>query len=386
MAEWAAKDGPGGDKLPTTGPPSIRDARVFFGTGYRGKSPTDERLMRDPGLKAAERRLQPRFIKCLILVAFLLAAGATLRGDVRDELPDRRPSPERLADVRFAPLALERDIGRGVRLGGAWTVQVDDPRFAGLSGLASLGGGRLRGLTDSGVLVDLPDPGTSRRLARLRDLPDGPGTPFFKKHRDAEALIVDADGAGQWVAFENRHSLWRFGRDGGSFSFALPSRGWRVNQGIEAMVREPGDRALLLLPEGGSVVWRFAGPIGRRHALSGATGGIADAARLPDGRIVVAVRELRALGLRNRLAWLERDGAAYRLRPFATLPLGPFDNVEGLAAESLPGGRTRLWAVTDNDGWRRTLLLRMEIARRARDGSERSGTPGQARGDASERQ
>lgn len=319
--------------------------------------------MRDPGLKAAEWRLQPRFIKCLIPFVFLFAISATLRGDVRDQGPDRRPSLERLADVRFEFLHLHRDIGPGVRMSGAWTVEVDDPRFAGLSGLASLGGGMLRAVTDSGVLVDLPDPGTQRRVARLRDLPDGPGTPFFKKHRDAEALIVDADGAGQWVAFEFRHSLWRYERDGGSVVYALPSRGWRVNQGIEAMVREPGDRALLLLPEGGSSVWRFAGPVGRRHVLSGATGGIADAARLSDGRFVVAVREVSLLGLRNRLAWLERDGAAYRLRPFATLPLGPFDNVEGLAAEELPGGRTRMWAVTDNDGWRRTLLLQMEIDR-----------------------
>ena len=56
-----------------------------------------------------------------------------------------------------------------------------------------------------------------------------------------------------------------------------------------------------------------------------------------------------------------RDRGGYRLQPFATLPLGPFDNVEGLAAEVGSDGRTILWAVTDNDGWRRTLLLRMTL-------------------------
>jgi hypothetical protein len=35
--------------------------------------------------------------------------------------------------------------------------------------------------------------------------------------------------------------------------------------------------------------------------------------------------------------------------------------VEGLAAEVGSDGRTILWAVTDNDGWRRTLLLRMTL-------------------------
>ena len=65
--------------------------------------------------------------------------------------------------------------------------------------------------------------------------------------------------------------------------------------------------------------------------LSSATGGVADAVRLPDGRILVAVREIGLTGLTNKLAWLARTRGGYRLRNFATLPLGAFDNVEGLA-------------------------------------------------------
>ena len=78
------------------------------------------------------------------------------------------------------------------------------------------------------------------------------------------------------------------------------------------------------------------------------------------------MREIGLLGLTNKLAWLERSRRGYRLRNFATLRLGPLDNVEGLAVEPGAGGRTILWAVTDNDGWRRTLLIRLELnARKA---------------------
>ena len=88
---------------------------------------------------------------------------------------------------------------------------------------------------------------------------------------------------------------------------------------------------------------------------------MADGVRLTDGRIVVAVREIGLAGLTNRLAWLERTRAGYRLRNFAALPLGPADNIDGLAAEVGPDGGTILWAVTDNDGWRRTALLRLTL-------------------------
>ena len=304
----------------------------------------------------AEWRLQPRFIKWLILLVFLALAN-----DSRPEWPDRVPLPFARAAVRYALLDIGGDAGGGVRITGAWQVTAGDPRMGGLSGLAVTGSRTLVAVTDSGVLVDLPEPGFGH-TARVRDLPSGPGPATFKKYRDSEAMLVDPDGLGRSVTFENRHSLWRFERDGGSFAFRLPSRGWATNKGIEAMVEESSTRALLLLPEAGNQLWRFAGPAGKSYPLTGTTGGIADAARLPDGRIVVAVREVGLLGLSNRLAWLERSGGAYRLRNFATLPLGPLDNVEGLAAEPRPGGGAILWAVTDNDGWRRTLLLRMEIA------------------------
>lgn len=334
-----------------------------------GEIPSAEGLMSDSRLNVPERRWQQSFsfatALCLISLAFL-----ALRSDVRDEGPDRQPGPDRLATLRYLPVQLPQPENAPFRVAGAWRIEVADDRFAGLSALAALPD-RLLALTDSAVLVDLPQPG-ERAVARLRDLPDGPWYPTFRKYRDSEAMLVNRAGEVEWVTFENSHSLWAYDEDNFAAREPLPSADWPVNKGVEAMVEDPADGALLLLPEGGREVLRFFGePEPERLPLTGATGGVADATRLPDGRMVVAVREV-GLGLTNRLAWLRRDDRGYWLEPFATLPLGPFDNVEGLAAERLPGGGTRLWAVTDNDGWRRTLLIAVILPATTKAARERS--------------
>ena len=312
--------------------------------------------MGDSQLNKAERGRQ-RWFRKLPALGLICLACLPLARDARERAPDRVAMPPRTAAIRYTAVTLPPDAGGGVRVVGAWRVAADDPRLAGLSALATRPGGLLA-LADSGWLIDLPRPGAGT-VGRFRDLPTGPGPANFKKNRDSEALAATADG--WWVTFEFRHSLWRFTADwrsGRQLASLRPYR-WRVNTGVEGIVQTPDGR-WLLLPENGRYVLEATAAGLRRRPLRGATGGIADAARLPDGRMVVAVREVD-WGIVNRLAWLTPAGAGYRLQPFATLPLGLLDNVEGLTAEPLPGGRTRLWAVTDNDGWRRTLLLELEL-------------------------
>ncbi|WP_168713115.1 MULTISPECIES: esterase-like activity of phytase family protein [Sphingomonas] len=278
--------------------------------------------------------------------------------DTGVDRPNRRPLPDRLVAVRFTPLPLAASSAGSLRLVGAWTVAAGDPRFFGLSALA-VRGNRLLALTDSGVTIDLPKPGDGT-VTRLHDLPDGPGFATYKKYRDSEGLLQEA-GGGWLVTFEYRHSLWRFdqGFTQGAQVADLSVMRWPKNDGVEALVGAPGG-GLLLFPESTRGVLLLRDGRATLLPLVGRTGGIADAVTLPDGRIMVAVRDL-GLGIGNRLAWLEREGLGYRLVTFATLPLGWLDNVEGLAAERLPGGGTRVWAVTDNDDWRRTVLLEMEL-------------------------
>ena len=321
--------------------------------------------MADSPLNPAERPLQPLFsFRKLIFLLSLVFLVFALANDSLPEVPNRTPLPERLVAVRFKSLPLPTGEGP-MNLTGLWRVEAADPRFGGLSGLAILSPDRLVAVTDSGSLIDLPKPGEGQ-VARVFDLQGGPGWPTFKKYRDAEALLSERNPKTEQTAlritFENRHSLFLYDERGRSIGGTLlPQLGWATNKGAEALTRDSAGNLIIIGENGRDLL------VGRpdslqQHKLTGATGGVADAVRLPDGRVLVAVREV-GLGLTNRLAWLERSGADYRLRPFAVLPLGWADNVEGLAAEPLPGGATRIWAVTDNDfnSRRPTLLTTFDL-------------------------
>lgn len=315
--------------------------------------------MPDSGSTETERRLQPLFRKSSFFSYLALAATILLAHVWLRSMPDRAALPDAAAAVRYVPLQLDPGGLSPFRLAGAWAVEVADPRFGGISGLA-VAGGRLLALTDSGVLVSLPRPGAGG-LARLGDLPAGPGSAAFKRLRDSEALVVEPDGE-LFVAFENRHSLWRYrpGVGGGRRALDLSGRGWKANAGVEAMVRE--DDSLLLIPEAGRGLLRV-GDVTEELPLLGAPGQIADAARLPDGRILLLVRRIGLSGVTNLVAELSLQPGGYRVRPLARLPLGRRDNAEALAAEALPSGGTRLWLMTDNDFRPRkaTLLVALEL-------------------------
>jgi hypothetical protein len=96
---------------------------------------------------------------------------------------------------------------------------------------------------------------------------------------------------------------------------------------------------------------------------TGVSGGIADAALLPDGRVLVLVRKVGPFGIRNRIAMLSRTRDGYHLRPQRTVQVGPLVNLEAITAETLPSGATRLWLMSDNDfsTWRRTILLAIDL-------------------------
>lgn len=324
--------------------------------------------MADSRLKSSERALQVRFsfrraLTALFLLVFL---PLTLSGDQSVEKPDRTPRPEQSVAIRYTPLPWDRDRAGSVRVAGVWRVEADDVRLGGMSGLASADG-HLLAVTDSGTIIGLPRPG-EEGAATFRDLPAGPGSPFWKKYRDAESLAPANAGQGWWVGFEFQHSLYLFDRE-----FRRPLRRllfakdrWSANAGVEALANEGGD--LLLIPETGREVLRLRGGTLSSFPLAGAQGAPADAVSLADGRILVLLRQLRPWGLVNRIAQLRRDGRGYRLRSVGVVPLGRLDNVEGIAAEPRPNGGTRLWLITDNDfsKRRRTLLIAVDTAPKRR--------------------
>lgn len=321
--------------------------------------------MLDQRRPQAERGLQQLFSKSGIFSGLLVAALVVGAQRLISGLPDREAQPDRVAAVTFTPVRLPpvrlATSEPTLRIAGAWRVTSSEPRFGGLSALA-VDRGALLALTDSGVVVRMPRPGGATSMATFRDLPDGPGDPRRKSRRDSEALARLADG--DWlVAFENRNQLWRYDPAfrSGRRVVAFTNQGWPTNRGIEAMTidREGG---VLLIPEGRGTLIAL-GNRGEYHSLANDGWTVSDAARLPDGRQYLLLRRITIWGVRNAIGELEPNAAGWRIAVRARLPIGVLDNAEGMAAEPIPGGGTRLWIVTDNDfaGYRRTLLLALEL-------------------------
>jgi hypothetical protein len=314
--------------------------------------------MRAAGAIDAERSLQPAFRKADIFRHLMLMALIGLFAVWLDDQPDQALLPQRAAVLHFEPVKFDPAQFAPLRLAGAWRLTADDPRFGGVSALA-IDGASLVAVTDAGAVIRFPLPLGDTATAAIKNLPSGPGRPGYKRHRDAEALARDPAGRGWWVAFENHNQLWLYDRD---FSRALGRvdfgrRRWPRNEGIEAMVAEPG--GLLLLPEAGASVVRIKGTRMRSSPLANPMGRLSEAVRLCDGRTMVIARRARLEGFHNALVPLlpgDRLGQSIRLG------LGSLDNAEALAAEPISNG-TRLWLMTDdNFRWpMRTLLVALDL-------------------------
>jgi hypothetical protein len=305
-----------------------------------------------------ERLVQPKFSIRALAGALVLLAAIGLFDRWLAFVPNRHQLGWRTATIQFQPVQLDSGGWAPMRLAGAWRLTSGDPRFGGISALA-VERGRLLALTDSGVVVRFRP--TNPR-AEIGELPDGPGSGQFKRNRDTEALVRDPGGRDWWVAFENRHELWRydFGFGRALQQIRLGKRGWRANRGIEGAARDGG--SLLLVHERGDHLLRVTGSRARVMEIANSGGRISDVAELGYGRYLAVERRLTPLGFRNALVRLDRAAAGYRLGHRIELPLGPLDNVEAIAVERLPSGGLRLWLMTDDNFQPplRTLLIALD--------------------------
>ena len=315
--------------------------------------------MPDSSKTEAEQTLQRKFRKSWLIAGTLLALSVLLFRLELKRLPDRAELGPRNMLLRYQPVVLGDGSVPGLRIVGAWRLLAEDSRFGGLSALA-LSNGHFVALTDSGVVARFPGP-QARAIMTLDELPGGPGNKAFKFNRDSEALVADPAGRGWWVAFENRNEVWLYAPLFRRALGRVPVRGAGLsrNRGIEGMVADRD--GLLLFPESGGQAFR---PGRKAHIpIEGVSGWISDAAVLPDGSLALLNRRPTPIGLANILVILEQSGSGYRARHSWQIPVGRLDNIEGLAAEPLPGGAMRLWMVTDNNlqQRRRTLLVAVEL-------------------------
>lgn len=277
-----------------------------------------------------------------------------------NRLPNRTELGPKTVTLHYQPVRLEAGSGSGFQVVGAWRLLTDDLRFGGLSALALNEAGFIA-LTDSGVVARFPKPGAASASLSLAELPAGPRSGGFKVNRDSEALVADPEGRGWWVAFENRDELWLYDP---AFTRALSRRrvvaaGLSRNRGIEGMVADKA--GMLLFRESGGDALRLGQ--GETVPIRSLSGWISDAVRLPGGGLAVLNRRPTPIGLANWLVMLEQIDGGYGAGEAWRIPVGRLDNVEGLAAESMPGGGVRLWMVTDNNLQQRrpTLLLALEL-------------------------
>lgn len=313
----------------------------------------------------AERGVQRQFRIAELFAGLALIAAVVLAHRGFLELPNRHELGGRDTRVAFSAVRLEASGLAPLKLAGAWKLTSDDPRFGGISALA-IDRGRMLALTDSGELVRFSAPGQAPGSASIGELPDGPGSPDFKRNRDSEALLRDPDDRGWWVAFENRDELWLYDRDLGRAleRIHLGNRGWGVNRGIEGIAADGA--SLLLLPERGDSLLRVTGSRARSLAIANARGRISDVVAVGPGQFLAIERRLTPFGFRNALVTLDKTRPGYRFGRRIALPLGPIDNAEALAVERLPNGTRRLWLMTDDNVQPplRTLLIALDLPAR----------------------
>jgi hypothetical protein len=305
--------------------------------------------MSDSELNETERPVQPRFSFPGLAGGALIAAIILLINAVWEALPNRFPMAPRTVALHAESISLDAIAAHPLRIAGAWRLTAPDPRFGGLSALA-IDRGQLLALSDSAVLYRFSPPGEAPSTVAISELPDGPGSPSWKVDRDSESLARDPGGRGWWIGFETNNQLWLYDRD-----LRRPLRRidfsesrWPRNLGMESVVAEPGDR-LTLIPELAHEVVTISGNRATSRPLSGVGSKISDAVRLPDGEILVLMRDYGLTGFRTALGALVDTPAGWRVERRVPLRLGLFRNLEGMAAQPLPGGGARLWLVTDDN-------------------------------------
>jgi hypothetical protein len=285
-----------------------------------------------------------------------------------------------------AVLAAALPLPRTTRIGpftltGAWQLTSANGEFGGYSALLAAKPGWLVAFSDGGQQLDLPLPGNPGQARQAEVLKS---TTRFKALRDIESASRDPASGAIWLALEGRNRFLRLDRGRVSVVAAPDMAGWSRNSGPEAVVRLADGRFVVLAeaesqqngraahpaliypgsPLAGvrAASFRFAGPAGYRPT---------DMAQLPDGRVLIVMRQLRwplppRFGTQLVLADPAEitPGGLWQGKTLTSLDgTGLEENYEGLAIVPGAGESLAAWLISDANGavTQRTLLLRLEF-------------------------
>lgn len=276
-------------------------------------------------------------------------------------------------DYVALPATTPADWPEGLTLQQAWHLDAANSAFSGFSALLINSDG-FRGFTDFGHTATIPRP--ARRSLRV-PVPALPFIPEITATPDVEAAAFDRGSGDLWLSYEHHNAIRRIGADGVSaIAFPPELRGLGDNSGIEAMARLRDGR-FVMLSERGAQGYLFAGdPVDGAQAVQFAVAWPdeyrpTDMAQLPDGRVLVLLRQIEwsLPPFSTRLAIGDpatiRAGEVWSLEPLATLAMAPLrENYEGLAVEPAADGGLNLWLISDSNRatLQRTLLLKLHWA------------------------
>jgi hypothetical protein len=315
------------------------------------------------------------------LALLLLAACSSADADTR---PGLRPITVTAAPVPLDATDPAKDrVGRLRYLGGL-ELKSGDARFGGLSGLRSLGPGRLLAISDGGQWIALDVIEDKDRLVGLRsamvDIVRGPQRQPLKgkAHVDAEALEYGPSGAS--VAFERDHRIWHYrSLDAPARAETFPDERWLaalpLNGGLEAMAKI--GEAWLYIAEATLADGKHEGvllsPAGLNRNYARVDVDVpapfnpTDAHALGDDQVLILARRFSPLrGVGAALLLADVDLKAMKLGKSQLLAeLAPpltVDNMEGLAVVRT-AGRTFVYMASDDNfsPLQRTLILKFEL-------------------------
>lgn len=272
---------------------------------------------------------------------------------------------------------------------GVWQYEAESLMFGGFSAMLVLGNNRLRAFSDRGARFTLtePDQPQPERTARHKHNPARnvvrqlvePGR--ANELWDIESATRDPATGQYWLGYESVHTLHRFtiASEADGLRDLDEEVSWYANGGAEAMVRL-SDGRFVVLPEGRSEALIFSeDPVERGDpvsiAFSNPASGFAvtDAAQLPDGRLLLLLRNLDwgaggwpPFESKIAIADLPEAGLNAAWAPAITLDLAglvPRENYEGLGVRPREDGTLDVWLISDDNmsAFQRTLLVKLNF-------------------------
>lgn len=327
------------------------------------------------------RLLHSPLLRATVLVLLLVPSWST-----RSRLALLGP----VAQFSVTPITLVPGNPAQRRLGAlvferGYRLRSPDPAFGGFSSLL-VAGERFTLLDDGGNFVRFRLDSAGRVSERaFGALPAGPGSGWEKSERDSESMTQDPVTGLLWVGFENSNEIWCY-RPG----FAQPirhaapraMRGWPLNGGPEAMVRQHDDSFVILSEtarwqraKGKAALFYDGDPTQlprqgyRWHYLPPPGLSPTDIAALPDGRLLILNRQFGLLtGFRVVLTLLDpraigpgKTVAGREIARFAPPVL--HDNFEGISVVTEKDGSTAVWIVSDDNqsALQQSLLLKFRL-------------------------